>query len=142
MPLSLWIFFNELLFNGLYDIKKAVETYCRIDRDSFFSTKPFTKQQIDKLSKLPGRCNAQIVCDSMPEWAAPAVYYSGDGDKMVVATLSWSIYTRKGDADRAKDYNRRTDRAMEDYKTQMRYAANADDKAADYLRKAANALRK
>ncbi len=31
---------------------------------------------------------------------------------------------------------------MEDYKTQMRYAANADDKAADYLRKAANALRK
>ena len=31
---------------------------------------------------------------------------------------------------------------MDDYKTQMRYAANADDKAADYLRKAANVLRK
>ena len=53
-----------------------------------------------------------------------------------------AYYTRKGDADRAKDYNRRADRAMDDYKTQMRYAANADDKAADYLRKAANALRK
>lgn len=53
-----------------------------------------------------------------------------------------AYYTRKGDTDRAKDYNRRADRAMEDYKTQIRYAANADDKAADYLRKAANALRK
>lgn len=53
-----------------------------------------------------------------------------------------AYYTRKGDADRARDYNRRADRAMDDYKTQMRYAANADDKAADYLRKAANALRK
>ncbi len=53
-----------------------------------------------------------------------------------------AYYTRKGDADRAKDYNRRADRAMDDYKTQMRYAANADDKAADYLRKAANVLRK
>lgn len=53
-----------------------------------------------------------------------------------------AYYTRKGDADRAKDYNRRADRAMDDYKTQMRYAANADEKAADYLRKASNALRK
>lgn len=53
-----------------------------------------------------------------------------------------AYYTQKGDADRAKDYNRRADRAMDDYKTQMRYAKNADDKAADYLRKAADALRK
>lgn len=50
--------------------------------------------------------------------------------------------TKKGNADRAKDYNHRADRAMDDYKTQMRYAKNADDKAADYLRKASNALRK
>ena len=53
-----------------------------------------------------------------------------------------AYYTRKGDADRAKDYNCRADWAMDDYKTQMRYADNADDKAMDYLRKAANALRK
>lgn len=45
-------------------------------------------------------------------------------------------------ADRAKDYNRRADRAMDDYKTQMRYAANADDKAADYLKRAARLLQK
>lgn len=43
--------------------------------------------------------------------------------------------TRKGDIDRAKDYNRRADRAMDDYKMQIRYAANADDKAVDYLEK-------
>lgn len=51
-------------------------------------------------------------------------------------------YARKGDTDRAKDYNRRADLAMDDYMTQMRYAANADDKAADYLKRAARLLRK
>lgn len=51
-----------------------------------------------------------------------------------------SYYTRKGDTDRAKDYTRRADRAMDSYKTQMRYAANADDKAADYLKRAARLL--
>lgn len=115
------------IFNGLDDIKKAVESYCRIGRDSwntdpkstvegvhvvcvyepypcfdsedyanedrdysnyFFSTVPFTKQQITLLSKLPGRCNAQLVCEELPEWALPAVYYRGDGDKMIVATQS------------------------------------------------------
>ena len=53
-----------------------------------------------------------------------------------------AYYTRKGDTDRAKDYNRRTERAMDDYKTQMRCAANADDKAADYLKRAARLLQK
>lgn len=53
-----------------------------------------------------------------------------------------AYYTRKGDAGRARDYNRRADRAMDDYKTQMRYADNADDKAADYLKKAARLLQK
>lgn len=53
-----------------------------------------------------------------------------------------AYYTRKGDTDRAKDYNRRTDRAMDDYKTQMRYAANAEEKAADYLKRAARLLKK
>ncbi len=53
-----------------------------------------------------------------------------------------AYYTRKRDTDRAKDYNRRADRAMYDYKTQMRYAANADEKAADYLKRAARLLQK
>ena len=53
-----------------------------------------------------------------------------------------AYYTRKGDADRAKDYNRRAERAMDSYKTQMRYAANADEKAADYLKRAARLLQK
>lgn len=53
-----------------------------------------------------------------------------------------AYYTRKGKTDRAKDYQRKASRAMDDYRTQMRYAANADDKAADYLRKASNLLRR
>ncbi len=51
-----------------------------------------------------------------------------------------AYYTGKGNADRAKDYQRRASRAMNNYKTQMRYAANADDKAADYLKRAAKLL--
>lgn len=53
-----------------------------------------------------------------------------------------AYYTRKGDASRARDYMHRADRAMADYKTQMRYASNADNKAADYLKRAAKLLRK
>lgn len=52
-----------------------------------------------------------------------------------------SYYSKRGNTDRAKDYQRRASRAMDDYRTQMRYAANADDKAADYLRRASNLLR-
>lgn len=113
------------VFNGLSDIKRAVESYCRIERELwdsdpkspvkgvhviciyerypcfdsydyanenrnfcnyFFSTEPFTKQQIGRLAKLPRRSNAQIVNGDMPEWAVPAVYYRGEGDKMIVAT--------------------------------------------------------
>lgn len=53
-----------------------------------------------------------------------------------------SYYTRKGDTDRAKEYAGRANRAMDNYKTQMRYAANADDKAADYLKRAARLIQK
>jgi len=53
-----------------------------------------------------------------------------------------TYYTKKGNTDRAKDYQRMASRAMADYKTQMRYAVNADNKAADYLRRASNLLRR
>ena len=51
-----------------------------------------------------------------------------------------AYYTRKGDASRARDYNRKAERAMDNYKTQMRYASNAEERAADYLKKAARLL--
>lgn len=53
-----------------------------------------------------------------------------------------AYYTKKGNTDRAKDFQRKASRAMEYYWTKMRYATNADDRAADYLRKASKILRK
>lgn len=53
-----------------------------------------------------------------------------------------AYYTKKGKTDTAKSYQRKAARAMDDYMTQLRYAAYADDKAADYLRRASNKIRK
>lgn len=53
-----------------------------------------------------------------------------------------AYHTKRGKTDRAKNSQRKASRAMEDYRTHMRYAVNADDRAADYLRRASNLLRK
>lgn len=46
-------------------------------------------------------------------------------------------YTKKGKTDTAKCYQRKAKRAMDNYKAQLRYASNADQKAADNLKRAA-----
>lgn len=51
-----------------------------------------------------------------------------------------SYYTRKGDASRAKDYQKRAEKALDSYNSKIRDAKRADLDAADYLRKAANKL--
>ncbi|MGM9869374.1 MAG: hypothetical protein ACI30R_07095 [Sodaliphilus sp.] len=64
--------------------------YAGEDRDFknyFFSTQPFTETLLRRLSMIPKKCNARIVSETMPEWAVPAIYYGGDGDKIIVATL-------------------------------------------------------
>ena len=53
-----------------------------------------------------------------------------------------AYYTKKGKADTAKSYQRKATRALDDYKIQLRYAADADEKAADYLRRASSVVRK
>ena len=52
-----------------------------------------------------------------------------------------AYYSRRGDADRASYYTRQAGNALDNYKTQMRYASDADSRAADYMRRAANLLR-
>jgi len=42
--------------------------------------------------------------------------------------------------DRAKTYMDRAENAMDRYETQMRYAKNADERAADYLKRASRIL--
>lgn len=51
-----------------------------------------------------------------------------------------AYYTKKGKTDTAKSCQRKAKRAMDNYKTQRRYASCADEKAADYLKRASNAL--
>lgn len=52
-----------------------------------------------------------------------------------------AYYTKKGDSWRTKNYLRQADNAMDKYETQMRYAKQADEKAADYLNRASRLLR-
>lgn len=51
-------------------------------------------------------------------------------------------YTRRGDIDRATIRTRYSKDAMGRYETQLKYASDADEKAAVYLRRAAEALKK
>ncbi len=53
-----------------------------------------------------------------------------------------AYYTKKGDWDRAKSNSRYAESALDSYKIQLRYARQADEKAAMYLKWAADALRK
>ncbi len=51
----------------------------------FFSEKPFTDADINRLAKLDHRCNYRIVKAGIQESALPAVYYVGEGNMMTVA---------------------------------------------------------
>lgn len=53
-----------------------------------------------------------------------------------------SYYTKKSKTDTAKGYLRKAEREMDSYRTQLNYAAIAEDKAADYLKRAARLLQK
>jgi len=66
------------------------DDYANEDRDYcnyFFSTTPFTHQQIEQLANIKCEMNSRIINESTPEWAFPAVYYSGEGNKMILATI-------------------------------------------------------
>lgn len=47
-------------------------------RNYFFSSTPFSMQDIDRLADLPHKMNCRYVHEEMPEWAAPAIYWKGD----------------------------------------------------------------
>lgn len=53
-----------------------------------------------------------------------------------------AYYSKKGLGYREKNYLDLAKTAMDNYETQMRYATNADDKAADYLKRAVRLLQK
>lgn len=66
------------------------DDYANEDRDYcnfFFSDKPFTEQQIEELAHIKTEMNSRIINDRTPEWAFPSVYYKGEGNTMMIATL-------------------------------------------------------
>lgn len=58
----------------------------RTYQNYFFSDKPFSPSKIREIiSRCTGMCNYQYVNDKMPICYTPALYYVGDGDKMLLA---------------------------------------------------------
>lgn len=62
----------------------------RFYKNFFFSSKPFTDEEVELLKNTrhtPGIC---MVNEYTPEWAFPAIYYRGEGSYMTLATLESS----------------------------------------------------
>lgn len=58
----------------------------RTYQNYFFSEEPFSPAKVcDIISKCTNRCNYQFVNSEMPADFTPALYYVGDGDKMLLA---------------------------------------------------------
>lgn len=57
----------------------------RFYRNFFFSSHPFSEEEVSRLASLKAHGNARLVDGDMPLWATPAIYYSGSGDEMVMA---------------------------------------------------------
>lgn len=70
----------------------------RTYQNYFFSTEPFTP---DRLSEIYQKCvqqsNFRMVNEHIPTDFLPAVYYVGDYDKMLVATLAKDAIVKKLD---------------------------------------------
>ena len=97
-------------------------------------------------------CLTNAYADNADRYVREAEYYQKKTDsyrreakyylkKAEGYTREAAYYTRKGKTSRAKGYQKKAAKAMDDYKTQLRYAANAEDKAADYLKRASRLLR-
>lgn len=57
--------------------------YCNF----FFSDKPFTIYDVERLRELPFNFNFCYVNKDMPSWATPAIYWGGDSKhKILIAT--------------------------------------------------------
>ncbi|MDE6484456.1 MAG: hypothetical protein K2L14_03560 [Duncaniella sp.] len=58
----------------------------RTYQNYFFSREPFTEKRLREIfESCRIEMNFRLINDDMPAWAAPALYYEGDGDEMVLA---------------------------------------------------------
>lgn len=51
----------------------------------FFSDKPFTLEQINRIAYMKRVGNLEFINDEMPEWSLPSAYYKGEGDEIIYA---------------------------------------------------------
>lgn len=57
----------------------------RFFRNFFFSERPFTHEQINRIAFMKRVGNLEFIRDEMPEWAFPCAYYKGEGDEIIYA---------------------------------------------------------
>lgn len=57
----------------------------RFYQNFFFSNKPFTHEQINRIAFMKRVGNLEFIRDEMPEWAFPSAYYVGEEDEIIYA---------------------------------------------------------
>lgn len=76
----------------LYEMYPCFDSYdyaneTRFYRNFFFSREPFTDEDVDELSKISQKPGVCLVSEETPKWALPALYYKGEGSRMLLAIL-------------------------------------------------------
>lgn len=57
----------------------------RFYQNFFFSDKPFSREQINRIAFMKRVGCLEFITEEMPEWALPCAYYRGEGDKIIYA---------------------------------------------------------
>lgn len=76
----------------LYEMYPCFDSYDCADEDRFFrnyffSSKPFTDEDLNRLRNIKQSGNFCLVNEHTPIWALPAIYYRGEGTRMILATI-------------------------------------------------------
>lgn len=76
----------------LYEMYPCFDSYDyanedRFYRNFFFSREPFTDEDVEELSRISQKPGVCLVSEETPQWALPALYYKGEGSRMLLAVL-------------------------------------------------------
>lgn len=57
----------------------------RFYQNFFFSDKPFTREQINRIAFMKRVGCLEYITEEMPDWSLPSAYYRGEGDEIIYA---------------------------------------------------------